>query len=132
MSGKFALAVEEAKRFRQSLANVWDVLEYVANMEHPEALDARIKSLRAESQNLIASYRKQAEDEAEKSMKAKVEASDRKIKQLMKECEEDCKTRVNQAQAQANDILARARQAADQLDARVKAAQAHVSKAMNG
>ncbi len=130
MSGKFTLAVEEAKRFRQSLANVWEVLEYVSNMEHPEALDARIKSLRAESQNLIASYHKQAEAEAERSMKAKVEAAERKVKQLMKECGEECKTRVNQAQAQANQIIADARKAAEQLDARVKKARAHVDEAL--
>src|SRR5258708_24332639 len=130
MSGKFTLAVEEAKRFRQSLANVWEVLEYVSNMEHPEALDARIKSLRAESQNLIASYYKQAEAQVERDSKGKVEAAERKAKSIVKDAEGERTRLINQGQVEANRILADARRSADQLDAKFKPAQPHLQKAL--
>jgi cell division septum initiation protein DivIVA len=115
MSGQFALAVEEAKRFRQSLANVWEVLETLSKMEHPEALEAQINNLKARSSELIASYRKQAEDEAERNSKGKVEAAERKAKALLADAEEQRAAIVNKAQAQANQIIADARKAGEEL-----------------
>ena len=115
MSGQFALAVEEAKKFRNQLANVFEVLDYVSKIEHPEALEANIRRLKADSQNLVAKMREQAETEAKRNMQAAVDAAGLKAKSILEEAEAKRTEIINAAQIRANKILADARTAGEAL-----------------
>ena len=115
-----------AKRFHGLLA----LADYLAGVESPADLEANIRRLKADSATLIANMRKQAETEVERDSKGKVEAAERKAKSIVKDAEGERTRLINQGQVEANRILADARRSAEQLDAKFKAAQAHVQKAL--
>src|SRR5260370_30835957 len=129
-SAVFKQAAEDlafiAKRFHGLVA----LADYLGSIESPQDLEANSRRLKAESSTLIANMRKQAEDEAKKTAQADVEAAKLEAARVRKEAAEERTRLINQGQAEANRILADARKAAEQLDARVKKARAHVDEAL--
>jgi hypothetical protein len=130
MPAQFALAAEQAKKFRNSLALVFEALDYIAALENPADLENNLKRLKDQATTLIASYRKTAEDEAARNMASAIRATQLKCREMLKKTEDECATLKRQAQAEANKIVADARKAADQLDIKVKAAHAAAQEAM--
>lgn len=114
-SGTLALAVEEAKKLHNTYPNLFAAIVYLAKLENPADLEANIKRLKAQSTELIANMRKEAEAQVERDSKGKVEAAERKSRTILKEAEDERTRLVNQGQAQANQIIADARKAGEKL-----------------
>lgn len=130
-NGQLQLGIEEAKRFRNSWSNMWAAIDYLATLPNPADLEANIKRLNAQSSQIIANHRQQAEAEAERNMKAAVDAAGIKAKSILEEAEAKRTDIIKKAKAEAAKILADAQKAGEELTKKYAKAHAAAQEAMS-
>jgi cell division septum initiation protein DivIVA len=130
MSGTAQLAAEELKRFAASLRNVMALADQLASMEDPAVLAQNNERLKREASALISSYREQAEAQARRNMQSAVDAAGIKAKSILEDAEGQRAAIIAAAQSQANEILANARKAGEELTKKYAAAHQAAQAAM--